>query len=229
MLYFREALTDAARDYAQFCDLQCVLEPPADMPRHALYLDEAGLALLAPEHARPFRLDESLLPRRQRGPSLLLRACGAIGAAPTVLDPFLGFGIDALQLQQAGCAVTGYERNTMVWLLARDFAQRMGFSPQSHCADAVQQLRATTHMWDVVYLDPMFPERNKKALPGLPMQHLRALAAQQGEQIDVPTLLQLAMQRARQRVVLKRRLRDPVSGKPHFQLKGQSVRFDVYT
>ena len=43
-----------------------------------------------------------------------------------------------------------------------------------------------------------------------------------------PAVIPLAQRCARSRVVLKRRLKDPVALKPDWTLKGRSVRYDVY-
>ena len=79
---------------------------------------------------------------------------------------------------------------------------------------------------DVIYLDPMFPGRRKKALPNKRMQYLNMLLGE-SEPFDA-SLLELARQRARNRVVLKRRLKDPELLAPDWALKGRSVRYDVY-
>lgn len=207
------------------CHIERCRVPPQQVEAHALWLDAEGLALLAPAYPKPFRLSEALLPRGG-GKSMLLRACGAGGAQPEVLDPFMGFGVDAMQLVRAGCTVQGIERHPIIWLMARDFARRTGVTIESRCADGIAALSGGENVWDIIYLDPMFPKRNKKALPGLAMQHLREMS--HDSNVEIEGLLGLARRRARQRVVLKRRLRDPVFERPQFQLKGQTVRFDIY-
>ena len=210
----------------QYCAVH--IEPlPNELTETALYFDESGLALLDGTHALPFRLNGASLPTRGRGAPLLLRACGALGASPSVFDAFLGFGLDALQLAMAGCQVTGVEQNVVAWLMAWELAQRLEIEVDFQLGDGPQILNAGGDgRWDVVYLDPMFPARNKKALPGRAMQQLRALA--DGPATCLADVIECARGHARQRVVLKRRLRDPNCGVPTFQLKGRTVRFDVY-
>jgi len=224
-LYLDPTCEAAVDDLEDFCHVEHCRVCPQQVEAHSLWLDAEGLALLAPEYRKPFRLSEALLPR-SAGKSMLLRACGVHGTQAEVLDPFMGFGVDAIQLARAGCAVLGIERHPIIWLMARDFARRTGITIESRCADGIAVLSEGKRVWDVIYLDPMFPKRNKKALPGLAMQHLRDLSDDAG--VEIERLLGLARRRARQRVVLKRRLRDPVFERPQFQLKGQTVRFDVY-
>ena len=83
---------------------------------------------------------------------------------------------------------------------------------------------------DVICLDPMFPQRRKRALPGKRMQYLGALLEQSGQEVepDAAGMVLLARPHARSRVVLKRRLKDPPTGAPDWSLKGRSVRYDVF-
>ena len=88
-------------------------------------------------------------------------------------------------------------------------------------------------VWDVVLLDPMFPPIGKKALPNRGLQHLRqltqaSLVGNASAEDELPELLALAKAHCSGRVVIKRRLKDRVTGRVDFQIKGKSVRFDVY-
>ena len=84
--------------------------------------------------------------------------------------------------------------------------------------------------WDVIYLDPMFPPRRKTALPNLGLQHLRELSAHNESDggDDLQRQIALARSCATARVVVKRRLKDPKDALSAFQIKGKSIRFDVY-
>jgi 16S rRNA (guanine1516-N2)-methyltransferase len=96
------------------------------------------------------------------------------------------------------------------------------------CGDACEVLRTLgpDERPDVVYLDPMFPERAKSAASKKEMQVCRALA---GDDSDAQELFAIAMRSARYRVVVKRwLLADPLGGPPSHQYPGQSTRYDVY-
>jgi len=99
------------------------------------------------------------------------------------------------------------------------------FEPRSAAENAGASMEPPA-LPDVVYLDPMFPEAGKTALPRKEMQILRSLGL---EQEPVEDMLRLALKVAQRRVVLKRGLRDPVVyGKPQSQIKGKALRFDLY-
>lgn len=81
---------------------------------------------------------------------------------------------------------------------------------------------------DVIYLDPMYPHREKSSLVKKEMRLFQTLV---GEDLDDEALLEAALSKARYRVVVKRpRKGDAIKGiKPSLQLVGKSCRYDVYT
>jgi 16S rRNA (guanine1516-N2)-methyltransferase len=81
--------------------------------------------------------------------------------------------------------------------------------------------------FDVIYLDPMFPERRKSALVKKEMRIFQDIL---GTDEDAATLLEQARAHCRSRVVVKRPSKAPVLGdsKPSYCVSGKSTRFDVY-
>jgi 16S rRNA (guanine1516-N2)-methyltransferase len=220
----------AAPHYLEYCEIHEAAEPPRLTAGAALWLDEEGLMLSNAQLAQPLRLTSALLERRLRGKSMLLRACGTGSSGSSVLDAFAGFGFDALTLCKQGFAVTAVERDPLVWLMLMEFAERLGIDLPGCCGDSVSIMASAARRWDIVYLDPMFPPRHKRALPNLALQHLQHLCSESpiAAPVGIEACLELAQACALRRVVLKRRLKDPTLGKPSHQLKGQAVRFDVY-
>ena len=233
-LYHRPHLASRAEQYTQWCALHPAPTPPqVDEP--ALWLDDSGrhqgLGLLMPGFSGGFFITDDVVAERQKGRGLLAKACGTGGSAQSLLDPFAGYGLDAICLAHTGFSVTAVERERVVWLLLRDVVARQGLTLQTVLGDGMQLMSESDPsdpQWDVIYLDPMFPQRNKRALPNRGLQHLQALTEERAGTLDLDALLLVAQRAARGRVVLKRRARDPVAGSPSFQVKGQSVRFDVY-
>ena len=79
----------------------------------------------------------------------------------------------------------------------------------------------------VIYLDPMFPHRDKSALVKKEMRLFRPLT---GDDDDAPALLEAALALASHRVVVKRARKAPVilGPAPGYVLEGKSSRFDIY-
>lgn len=174
-----------------------------------------------------------------RGKEPLARAVGLKGPIPpTILDATAGLGRDAFILASLGCQVRLIERSPAIAALLRDGLIR---------AKAIDKLRAVTERMqlnvgdaitiigqlsdkdrpDVIYLDPMYPHRNKSALVKKEMRLLRALV---GDDLDAPRLLSAALRTARKRVVIKRpRYATTLPGiRPSHVLFGSTTRFDVY-
>lgn len=230
-LYHSPSMASRAQHYASWCELHPAETPPS-VAVPALWLDDTvqqqGLGLLMPEFSAPFYVADEMVAARHKGRALVTRACGNAGSGQTLLDPFAGYGLDAMTLAQAGFEVTAVEREQVVWLLLQDVVARQGLAMQTEQGDGPQLLHQTQRQWDVIYLDPMFPPRNKRALPNRGLQHLQALTGEGADDVDLEALLKASLRVARVRVVLKRRARDPVIARPAYQIKGQAVRFDVY-
>lgn len=80
---------------------------------------------------------------------------------------------------------------------------------------------------DVIYLDPMYPERKKSAKIKKDMQILQQLVGNSGEEGE---LFKMARQVAKHRVVVKRpKLAERVSNQtPSYTVGSVNTRYDVY-
>lgn len=171
------------------------------------------------------------LERRAKGDLELFRACGlsgqgGAGVGIRVLDAMAGWGLDGLLLARTGCSLVMVEKHPAIQALLEDFARRVDLpAVRTCCGDGFAWLDGS-QTFDVVYLDPMFPARRKSALPGKRMQYLAALAPEDSRSID--SWLEAGRLNASGRVVLKRRLHDPVAAVPDWQITGRTVRYDVY-
>ncbi|MGH8443138.1 MAG: class I SAM-dependent methyltransferase [Nevskiaceae bacterium] len=165
---------------------------------------------------------------------LLARAVGLHRTRDVrVLDATAGLGRDAFTLAALGARVTLAERNATIASLLADARERALADPATAeaasrteivCVDA-RKLMGPAAEFDVVYLDPMYPERGKTALAKKEMQLLRELT---GGDPDADALLAAAS--ARRRIVVKRpRAAPPLAGRePSLALTGTQARFDIY-
>ena len=155
---------------------------------------------------------------------------------PFVLDVTAGLGRDAFVLATLGCNVVMCERSPVIHALLEDGlkrAEKEAWFQQLHLtlihADAVNYLAAITdeNRPDVIYIDPMFPEKTKTALVKKEMRALRDVV---GDDVDSEKLLPLALSVAKKRVVVKRARLAPILThlKPSLVFEGKSSRFDVY-
>ncbi|MDX3772605.1 class I SAM-dependent methyltransferase [Chromatiaceae bacterium AAb-1] len=153
-----------------------------------------------------------------------------------VLDATAGLGRDAFVLASLGARVTLAERNPAVAALLYDGLRRAAIDPalagwlpqrmQLVFSPAGTVLQQPDDI-DVVYLDPMFPPREKSALV---KKEMRAFHEVVGEDPDADALLQPALALAKRRVVVKRPgYAGYLAGvKPDMSVTGKNNRFDVY-
>ena len=198
-----------------------------------LTLTDGSMALCADLRDMLPRLKPANLSRE-----LLVRAAKVKGVdAPTAVDATAGLGADALLLAAAGFTVTLFERDRVIAALLADALRRA--EDDSDLAgivcrmrlvegDSVEGLRRMAQAGenpDVVYLDPMFPERTKSAAVKKKFQLLHHLERPCAD----PELLLEAARAARPRkVVIKRPVKGPqLAGvKPSHTIAGKAVRYD---
>ncbi len=159
------------------------------------------------------------------------------GITPHVLDGTAGLGRDAFVLASLGCHVTLYERHPIVAALLYDGLQRAYIDHEigSWMSERMQLAFGSSHALlpstdndiDVVYLDPMFPHREKSAAVKKEMRVFQSLV---GGDVDADALLQPALTLAKKRVVVKRPDYAPFldDKTPSMQIKTKKNRFDVY-
>jgi 16S rRNA (guanine1516-N2)-methyltransferase len=155
----------------------------------------------------------------------------------TVLDTTAGLGRDAFILACLGADVLMLERSGVISALLQDALARLFSQPEWNDKIKLRLLTIDAKIYlaaleqedypDVIYLDPMYPTRNKSALVKKDMRMLRAIA---GHDEDAVELFNLALTRARKRVVVKRpRLAANLTDlQPQIIFSGQHSRFDVY-
>lgn len=200
---------------------------PPSATGYYLWLADQVLALChGARRGRVFVALEELERRSLQG-GALARACGVRqGESLDVLDVMAGWGVDSLVLAARGCRVRMVETHAALAALAEDLVRRSGCAGADVVqGDGMAALEASPPV-DVVYLDPMFPDRSKDALPGKRLQWLADLTAPDPRPLE--TWLRVAADRARRRVVLKRRRRDPAVLTPDWQISGRTVRYDVF-
>ncbi|WP_339079769.1 class I SAM-dependent methyltransferase [Pseudomonas sp. TMP9] len=212
----------------------------------ALQLGEDGLQLveLGPHAPGPVRVDfveGAVAHRRLFGGGtgqMIAKAVGVqAGVRPRVLDATAGLGRDAFVLASLGCEMTLIERQPLVAALLEDGLARAALNREVAAITAHMQLLTGNAIelmraWQgeppqVIYLDPMFPHRDKSALVKKEMRLFRPFV---GDDLDAPALLEAALQLATHRVVVKRPRKAPLieGAKPGYALEGKSSRYDIY-
>ena len=218
---------DHIRAYEHLFDVVESCKLPINEDGPYLWWNGSRLQLFSGQDPRPVCLCDEDLEKRANFGAELARACGVTRSRqPRVLDAMAGWGVDGMMLAALSCPVVMVERNDAMWALLDSFLSSCsGRGAELIHADAWTILDGK-RSFDVVYLDPMFSQRRKGALPGKAMQLLARVCGPDDR--SAADWVERAKPCAVARVVLKRRLRDPLVGRPDWQIKGHSVRYDVY-
>ncbi|RLL73598.1 16S rRNA methyltransferase [Ochrobactrum soli] len=167
----------------------------------------------------------------------LAKAVGFTGSVtPEIADATAGLGRDAFLLASLGARVTLIERSEKMHALLAEglaraaaeggqYAETVARMTLLH-GDSCELLPALRPQ--VVLVDPMHPPRGNTALVKKEMRQIREIV---GTDPDAEKLMQVALEAALNRVVLKWPLRaEPMAGlrKPSHQISGKSTRYDVF-
>lgn len=168
---------------------------------------------------------------------MIAKACGLQKfKSPYILDATAGLGRDGFVLASLGANVQMIERVPVIAALLKDGLRRAAESEITkniagkisfHEGNAIEYINNLTLQPDIIYIDPMFPERTKTAAVKKEMRIFKKII---GADEDDGALLAAALNKAKHRVVAKRpRIAPHINDmKPSYILEGKSGRFDVY-
>lgn len=218
-------------------------------PELALCVDAEGLWLCANgmKMQPDWQAEVARLKRASLKSEMIARACN-LAEKPRLVDATAGLGHDSLLMAYLGAEVTLVERHPILFTLLESSKVQAANDPVlastvariqlvfSDSADYLQQQIDQDRWVDVVYLDPMFPQRDqnqnavkKQAQVKKQMQLLHMLLPEDGEMDLGDNLLKLAQKIAKRVVVKRPRLAIYLDDqKPDHQWQGDACRFDAY-
>ena len=167
----------------------------------------------------------------------LARAVGMkTNKSPKIVDATAGLGRDAFLLASLGAEVTLIERSEKMHQLLKEGLERAAAAGDDMAAtisrmtlvfgDARELLPELAPT--IIVVDPMHPPRKGSALVKKQLRQVREIV---GFDEDAAELMQVALQCASQRVVLKwPQKAAPMQGlpAPSHQITGKSTRYDVF-
>ncbi|MCR4748598.1 MAG: class I SAM-dependent methyltransferase [Lachnospiraceae bacterium] len=182
-------------------------------------------------------MTDRLRPDRVKG-EMINKAVGLkyLKDDPLIMDATAGFGEDSILMAAAGFRVVMFERNMIIAMLLKDALIRaqkveelsdITTRLQLRCGDSIEAMNDKLIQPDVIYLDPMFPQRNKSGLIKKKFQLLQKLENPCDEEED---LFDAACRLNPSKIIVKRPLKGNVlaSRKPGYCIKGSTVRYDCY-
>jgi 16S rRNA (guanine1516-N2)-methyltransferase len=161
---------------------------------------------------------------------------------PSILDTTAGLAGDAFVLATLGCPVTLIEYSPIIFSLIENAVERATLSEKFQAilkqgfriinCDSnnyiTDQIEKNSSKPDVIYIDPMYPERKKSALVKKDMQILQRLHEKNN---NTSELLENALLYAKKRVVVKRPIHAETinNRRPNTCIKSKKTRYDIYT
>ena len=153
------------------------------------------------------------------------------------IDATAGMGEDSLLLAACGYQVTLYEQNPVIAILLKDALRRAKKNTvlkdivsrmQLVEGDSIEHLNKRLDPVDVIYLDPMFPGRQKSGLINKKLQLIQKLEPPCSEET---ALFDAAMAAQPSKIIIKRPLKSPYLDErvPSYSLKGKAIRYDCYS
>lgn len=212
------------------------------MSRFRFYRDDVSYCLQDRYSSqRPLRVsfsDPSYVQRLRKAGRKSELVARAVKPRPSlkVLDCTAGLAREGFLLAYLGCNVTLLERSLVIGEMVQsaidhalrdDFLSAAAARLQLVLTDASDFLRHTHDQFDVIYIDPMFPEKKGSAAVSGDMQILQRYL---GVDEDAGQLVSLALAHEKSRIVLKR----PADGdwqppvEPAHVFKGKSSRYELF-
>lgn len=155
---------------------------------------------------------------------------------PKAIDATAGMGEDSFLLAAYGYEVTLYEQNPVVAELLYDSIERAKKDPELKDivsrmtlvhGNSIEALSDFSKEVDLIYLDPMFPKRQKSGLINKKLQLIQKLEHPCDEE---EKLFAAALSAKPKKIVVKRPLKGSLLAdkKPNYSVKGKAIRYDCY-
>lgn len=201
-----------------------------------LMFDSSGVSLVG--YGLTFRGDfEQMLHRLTEGRlqhEMLVHITKTKDDSPRAVDATAGMGEDSILLAAAGYDVTMYEQNAVIAALLKDAMRRAKKNPVLKDivsrmklieGNSINLMKELTFTPDVIYLDPMFPARQKTGLVNKKLQLIQKLEMPCYEEKE---LLEAAINIQPSKIIIKRPLKGAflAEREPDYSVKGKAIRYD---
>lgn len=214
--------------------------PLCDQPGDALTIlvDKNGVSLQG--YGLTFRGDfeETMLHRITNGRlehEMLVHVTRTKTPSPKAIDATAGMGEDSILLAAAGYDVTLFEQNPVIAALLKDAIRRGKKNPalrpvleRMHLIEgnSIEHMNRMQDSPELIFLDPMFPSRQKSGLINKKLQLIQKL---EHPCVEEEALLSAAMHLHPSKIVIKRPLKGAnLAGvTPGYSVKGKAIRYDI--
>lgn len=148
-----------------------------------------------------------------------------------IWDTTCGTAKDSILINHFGAKLTSFERHPVIYLLLIDALRRYPLNFEIIFADTSMLYFniAEENRPDVIYYDPMYPEKLGSKKSALPRKEMRIFKEIVGNDLDSKIFLEWSLKTAKKRVVVKRSINAlPILENPTASYVGKSTRYDMY-
>ena len=167
--------------------------------------------------------------------SNLKKALGKTKNSLKIFDATAGLLSDAMIFLSLGHKVVAVEQSKIIFLLVDDAIKRakneIPFLKNINLinANSLDIYKSSKELFDIVYLDPMYPILKKNIKKSGDLNSLRSILKIENILIDEDSLIDGFMKTDYKKLVLKRPLKaKKLHSNINYQVKGKSTRFDIY-
>lgn len=202
-----------------------------------IYVDKDGVSLRGYGLIYRGDFEEDMLRRLTEGRlqhEMLSKVVKTTDEHPKAIDATAGMGEDSIIIAACGYDVTLCEQNPVVAALLKDAIRRAKKHPvlgpivsrmQVYEGNSIDYMSNLQDEVDLIYLDPMFPARQKTGLINKKLQLIQKLEHPCTAEEE---LLNAALKAKPKKIIIKRPLKGPnLAGRePGYSVKGKAIRYD---
>ncbi|MBL32943.1 MAG: hypothetical protein CMD79_03585 [Gammaproteobacteria bacterium] len=165
----------------------------------------------------------------------LKKALGRTKNSLVIFDATAGLLSDSMIFLSLGHKVVAVEQSKIIFLLVDDAIKRakneIPFLKNINLinANSLDIYKSSQELFDIVYLDPMYPISKKNIKKSGDLDSLRSILEIENILNEENSLINSFMKEDYQKLILKRPLKaKKLHSNINYQVKGKSTRFDIY-
>ena len=173
--------------------------------------------------------------KRAQHESNLKKALGKTKHTLNIFDATAGFLSDSMIFLSLGHKVTAVEQSKIVFYLVHDALKRaqteIPFIKNLTLinGDSVEIYKNIEDVFDVIYLDPMYPPNHKSAKGSGDIKAIKSILKLENISNEEDDICDAFMKDKYQKIILKRPLKSKKNySNINYQVRGKTTRFDIF-
>ena len=164
----------------------------------------------------------------------LKKAIGKTDRPLRILDATAGLLGDSMIMLALGHSVTAYEQSKILYTMLNYQLNQLSETDSNSLNfqlinSNVCETNLSEESFDVIYFDPMYPENRASSARRSDLKKINSILQIEGLASDSESTFTFLRSIPKTKLIVKRPLKvDAFEGSINYQIKGKSVRFDIY-